>query len=245
MFKKQRKKKDAGEVKQGWIVTYADMISLLLCFFVALFNPDEIDPAQLEAIVSAFQNRGLGANIGGNTLSPGRSADLGNTIFALPAMEHGRAMGTALRRATSLFTPEIRSNLIRITQDERGIVISLASDAFFDPASARVNIEETREALMRAALLLNSIEVDGRRIRLEGHTDSVPVDAGGPWQDNWHLSSERSRMVMRYLADFGVDERRFQLSGFADTMPIGNNATEQGRALNRRVDIVIIDAAHL
>ena len=241
----KRAKKDAGEVKQGWIVTYADMISLLLCFFVALFNPDDIDPAQLEAIVSAFQNRGLGASFGGNTLSPGRSADLGNTINSLPSMEHGRALGTALRRAVSLFTPEIRSNLVRITQDERGVVISLASDAFFHPASARINIEDTREILIRAASLLNSNEVGGRRIRLEGHTDAVPVDINGPWQDNWHLSAERSRMVLRYLADFGVDERRFQIAGFADTVPIGNNATEQGRALNRRVDIVIIDAAHL
>jgi len=241
----KKKKREAGEVEQKWIVTYADMISLLLCFFVALFNPDDIDPAQLEAIVSAFQNRGLGANIGGNTLSAGRAADLGNTINALPAMEHGRAMGTALRRAVSLFQPEVRNNLVRITQDERGIVISLASDAFFHPASARINIEETRGILTNAALLLNSPEVGGRRIRLEGHTDSIPVDPAGPWQDNWHLSSERSRMVLRYLADFGVDERRFQLSGFADTMPVASNETEQGRAFNRRVDIVIIDAAHL
>ena len=242
---KKKVKKDAGEVKQGWIVTYADLISLLLCFFVALFNPEDIDPVQLEAIVSAFHNRGQGVNIGGNTFAVGRNADLGHTVAALPSTVHGRVMGTALQRATSLFTPEIRSNLIRITQDERGIIISLASDAFFHPASARINIEETREALINAAALLNSNEVGGRRIRLEGHTDSVAVDPAGPWQDNWHLSVERSRMVLRYLADFGVDERRFQIAGFADTMPVASNETEQGRAFNRRVDIVIIDAAHL
>jgi len=242
---KKKAKKDAGEVKQGWIVTYADLISLLLCFFVALFNPDDIDPVQLEALISAFHNRGQGVQFGGNTLSPGRSADLGNTIAALPSMDHGRVLGHALRRAVSLFTPEVRSNMVRITQDERGVIISLASDAFFHPASARINIEETREVLIRAAALLNSNEVGGRRIRLEGHTDAVPVDPAGPWQDNWHLSTERSRMVLRYLADFGVDERRFQISGFADTMPVASNETEQGRAFNRRVDIVIIDAAHL
>ena len=245
MAKSKRQKKTAGEVEQKWIVTYADMISLLLCFFVALFNPDDIDPQQLEAIVSQFQNRGLGASFGGNTLSPGRSADLGNTIMALPAQEHGRAMGTALRTAVAQFTPEIRSNMVRITQDERGIIISFASDAFFHPASARINIEETREVLTRTAALLNSNEVGGRRVRLEGHTDSIPIDPAGPWQDNWHLSTERSRMVLRYLADFGVAENRFQIAGFADTMPLATNETEQGRALNRRVDIVIIDAAHL
>ncbi|MDR0511933.1 MAG: flagellar motor protein MotB [Treponema sp.] len=245
MLRGRRAKKDPGGVKQDWIVTYADMISLLLCFFVALFSPEDIDIVRLEAIISAFHNRGQGIGLGGHTLSPGNHSALGNTIAAMPSMEQGRAMGTAMRRAVSLFTPEVRSNLVRITQDERGIIISFASDAFFHPASARINIEETRDALIRAAALLNSNEVGGRRIRLEGHTDAVPVDPAGPWQDNWHLSAERSRMVLRYLADFGVDERRFQISGFADTMPLASNETEQGRALNRRVDIIIIDEAHL
>ena len=242
---KKKQKKDDGGIKQDWIVTYCDMVQLMLCFFVALFNPDDIDAAQLEAMIATFQNRGLGANVGGNTLSSGRSADLGNTIMALPAQERGRAMGTALRRAVSLFTPEIRTHMVKVTQDERGIIISLASDAFFQQASARVNIEETRHILTRAASLLNSEEVGGRKIRIEGHTDAVGVDPAGPWQDNWHLSAERSRAVLRYLTDFGVDERRFRIAGFADTMPVASNDTEQGRSVNRRVDIGIIDEGHL
>jgi chemotaxis protein MotB len=124
-------------------------------------------------------------------------------------------------------------------------VISLASDAFFNPASARVNIEETREILLRLASLLNSNEAGGRKIRIEGHTDSVDIDPAGPWQDNWQLSSERARSVLRYLTDFGVEERRFQVAGFADTMPVSSNLTPEGRAYNRRVDIVIIDEGHL
>jgi chemotaxis protein MotB len=217
----------------------------MLCFFVALFNPDEVDPAQLAALISTFTRYGQGANTGGNTLSVGRSADLGNTINALPAMDKGRSLGTSLRRAVSLFQPEVRSNKVKVTQDERGIVISLASDAFFGPASARVNIEETREILVRLASLLNSNEVSLRKVRIEGHTDSVDVDPAGPWQDNWQLSSERARSVLRYLSDFGVDEKRFQVAGFADTVPVSNNNTPEGRAYNRRVDIVIIDEAHL
>ena len=241
---KRKRKGDEG-VKQDWIVTYCDMVQLMLCFFVALFNPDDIDTSQLEAMISTFQNRGLGASLGGNTLSSGRSADLGNTINSLPAMDRGRAMGTAIRRAISLFNPEVRSNKVRVTQDERGLVISLASDAFFDPASARVNIEETRDILIRVASLLNSNEVGRRKVRIEGHTDSEVVDPLGPWQDNWQLSAERSRAVLRFLTDFGVDERRFQVAGFSDTMPVSSNDTPQGRAYNRRVDIVIIDDGHL
>jgi len=242
---KKKAKKDAGEAKQGWIVTYCDMVQLMLCFFIALFNMDDLDIVQLEAIVAAFQDSGMGVMVGGHTLSVGRSADLGNTITALPATARGRVLGQDIRTAVAMFNPEIRSNMVRITQDERGLVISLASDAFFDSASARVNIEETRDILIRVASLLNSADVGGRRIRIEGHTDSVPVDITGPWHDNWHLSSERSRAVLRFLTDFGVDERRFQLAGFSDTMPVASNATAEGRAYNRRVDIVIIDAGHL
>ena len=240
-----RKKKEYGKPSELWFMTYTDMVTLMLCFFVALFNPDDMDTSQLEAMISNFSNFGLGPSSGGFTLSAGKSADLGNTINSLPAMDRGRSLGSSLRRAISLFNPEVRSNKVKVTQDERGLVISLASDAFFNPASARVNIEETRDILIRLASLLNSSELAGRKVRIEGHTDSVDVDPGGPWQDNWQLSSERARSVLRFLFDFGVDESRFQVAGFADTVPVSSNDTPEGRAYNRRVDVVIIDQGHL
>jgi chemotaxis protein MotB len=182
---------------------------------------------------------------GGLTVSAGRQAELGNSIMSLPSMEPGRAMGTAMRKAVSVFSPEIRSNKVRITRDERGLVVTLAGDAFFNPASARINIEATRDILMRLATYLVSDEVRGRKFRIEGHTDAVDVDPVGPWEDNWQLSVERSRSILRYLAALGVDERRFQIAGFADTAPISSNETEEGRALNRRVDVIILDEGHL
>jgi chemotaxis protein MotB len=241
----KKKKPDAGEVGGAWIVTYSDMVTLMLCFFVALFNPTEVDPTQLAALVSAFNNIGLGASTGGNTLSAGKSADLGNTIMSLPSMDQGRVLGTALRRAISLFQPEVRSNKVRVTHDERGLVISLASDAFFNPASARINIEETRDILLRLGTLLVSDEVRGRKFRIEGHTDDSATDPSGPWESNWELSTARSISVLHYLADIGVEESRFQVAGFADTMPISRNDTPEGRAYNRRVDIIILDDGHL
>jgi chemotaxis protein MotB len=192
-----------------------------------------------------MQTGGLGALAGGLTLSSGRSAELGNTIMALPSMEKGRSLGTALRKAVSVFSPEVRSNKIRITNDERGIVITLASDAFFNPASARINMEATRDILLRLGGYLASDDLAGRKFRIEGHTDAVDVDPAGPWEDNWQLSAERSRSVLRYLADLGIAENRFQISGFADTTPIASNRTPEGRAYNRRVDIIILDDGHL
>jgi chemotaxis protein MotB len=241
----RKKKSDAGAPGGEWIVTYSDMITLVLCFFVALFEPEEADPAQLAAMASAFNNVGMGASLGGNTLTMGKSADLGNNIDSLPALERGSSMGTALRRAVSLFPPEVQSNRVRISHNERGLVISLATDAFFNPASARINIDETRDILLRLGTLLGSDEVAGRRFRVEGHTDDTPVDPEGPWESNWELSTRRSISVLHYLTGIGVDESRFQVAGFADTMPISRNDTPEGRAYNRRVDIVILDEGHL
>jgi chemotaxis protein MotB len=139
MAKQKKKKKEAEEAGGGWIVTYSDMVTLMLCFFVALFNPDDIDPAQVQSLVAYFNNTGLGLNFGGSTFSVGKAAELGNTINNLPSQERGRALGTAFRMAVSMFNPEVRSSLVKVTQDERGLIISLASDAFL-PLPARRSI---------------------------------------------------------------------------------------------------------
>jgi chemotaxis protein MotB len=210
-----------------------------------MFNPDESSSAQMQQIAASMRTGGLGALSGGLTLSSGRSADLGNTIMALPSMERGRSLGTSLRKAVSLFSPEIRSNKVRVTHDERGLVITLASDAFFNPASARINIEETRDILLRLGTFLASEDLRGRKFRIEGHTDAVPVDPSGPWESNWELSTARSINILHYLADIGVEENRFQVAGFADTMPLSPNDTPEGRAYNRRVDVIVLDEGHL
>jgi len=242
---KKKKKESKGPSGNEWLTTYSDLISLLMCFFVIMFNPDEVTPAQLDALSTSMRVGGIGALAGGLTLSSGRSAELGNTIMSLPSMERGRSLGTALRKAVSAFSPEIRSNRIRITHDERGIVITLASDVFFNPASARINIEASRDILLRLGSYLASDDLAGRKFRIEGHTDSVDIDPAGPWQSNWELSAMRSISILNYLADLGIDEKRFQIAGFADTVPIASNDTPEGRAYNRRVDIIILDDAHL
>jgi len=153
-------------------------------------------------------------------------------------------MGTAVKRAISLFQPEVRSNKVQITHDERGVVISLASDLFFAPASAEINYEDSRNIMLRLGSLLNSQDVAGRRFRIEGHTDSFDTDPS-IWPSNWELSTARALAVLHYLSDIGVDENRFQVAGFASTMPISRDETAEGRATNRRVDIIILDNAHL
>ena len=241
-----KKKKGAEEDKApDWMNTYSDMITLLLCFFILLFDPTAVSQAQLDAISESMRQAGIGSAPGGFTLSAGRSADLGNVIASLPSMERGRVMGTAFRRAVSLFSPEIHSNQVKVEHTERGLVITLAGDAFFDIASARINIETTRDMLLRIGTYLASPELRGRKFRIEGHTDDADVDPAGPWEDNWQLSVERSRAVLRYLIGLGIDENNFQIAGFSSTVPVSSNLTPEGRANNRRVDIIILDPGHL
>jgi chemotaxis protein MotB len=238
---KREKKKSEGA--PDWLLTYGDMTTLLLTFFIMMFTTAEIDGSELRMILAAFQ--GLGAMRGGNTLEIGKLAELGNSVMSLPSQEKGRSLSEARRQAVSLFQPELRTRKVRIQEDERGLVISLAADSFFRPASADVDIDQSREILQKISRLLTSPEMDGRLFRIEGHTDSIPTDPDGPYPTNWELSAARSINVLKYLVEFGASEGQFHVAGLADTRPQASNDTPEGRAYNRRVDIVILSEGHL
>jgi len=239
-----KKKRKGTSGADDWLTTYADMVTLLLTFFVLLMNPDNpIDSQRIELIMQAFQ--GLGPLRGGNTLSEGILAELGNDVASMPSTTRGNRLNEARKKAISEFQPEIQNRFVKIKEDERGLVISLAGDILFKRASAEVDLERSRSALQKLARFLESQEIADRKIRLEGHTDSSPTDADGPWPTNWELSSARSAAVLHYLVDYGADEARFQVAGFADTAKLKDpENNEEDRAENRRVDIVILKEAH-
>ncbi len=236
-------KKCPPEGAPDYMLTYGDMVTLLLTFFVMLLTTATIDGYQLRLILAAFP--GLGNLEGGNTLEAGRLAELGNTIESLPSMERGRALDEARRNAVSIFNPEIQSQQVRVQEDERGLVISLASDSFFEPASADIRIEQTREILQKLATLLTDPGLAERTFRIEGHTDDIPTDPAGPWPSNWDLSTGRSLSVLRFLDELGVNDDQFQVMGLGDTRPLFDNDTAEGRAYNRRVDVIILSDGHL
>lgn len=235
-----RKKRDPEQPSTAWQATYGDMITLMLCFFVALYNPTEVDAVQLAALTASIQGD---PNAGGQSLSAGRLADLGNTINTLPALEKGKSLGLAVKRAVSLFAPDVKSNKITLTSDERGLVITLAADSFFAQGSADLRIDETRETLLRLAQFLSAADLADRRFRIEGHTDNMSV-SGDTFPSNWELSTARATNVLHFLSDYGVNEAQFSVAGYADTRPKVSNDTAEGRAYNRRVDIIILDEGH-
>ena len=238
-----KKAKEPAKPSTAWQGTYGDMITLMLCFFVMLYNPSEIDVTQLATITQSLQMQETESVTGGLSLSAGRLSDLGNNINSLPSLEKGRSLGLAKKKAVSLFAPDVKSNKITITSDERGLVITLLSDNFFEEGSADLNINETRDTLLRLSEFFRSDEIKDRKFRIEGHTDNVPV-ANPIFPSNWELSSTRAVNVLHYLADYGVRENNFSIAGYADTRPKFSNDTAEGRAYNRRVDIIILDEGH-
>ena len=241
MAKEKKEPEKPSTACQG---TYGDMITLMLCFFVMLYDPTEIDITQLATITQSLQMNETESVNGGMSLSTGKLSDLGNTINSLPAIEKGRSLGLAKKKAVSLFAPDVKSNRITITSDERGLVISLAADNFFEEGSADLNIDETRETLLRLSDFFKDPELKNRRFRIEGHTDNTPVAADSKFISNWELSAGRAMNVLHYLADFGVDENKFSVAGYADTRPKFSNDSPETRAYNRRVDIIILDEGH-
>ncbi|WP_027727437.1 flagellar motor protein MotB [Treponema sp. C6A8] len=238
------KSKEPEKPSAAWQGTYGDMITLMLCFFVMLYDPSEIDITTLATITQNLQMNETESVSGGLSLSSGKLSDLGNMINSLPSLEKGRSLGLAKKKAVSLFAPDIKSSRITITSDERGLIITLLSDNFFEEGSAVLNIEETRDTLLRLADFFKSPEVKDRRYRIEGHTDNTPVPVASEFTSNWELSAQRSINVLHYLADYGVNENSFSVAGYADTRPKYSNETAEGRAYNRRVDIIILDEGH-
>ncbi|MBO4857183.1 MAG: flagellar motor protein MotB [Treponema sp.] len=239
-----KKAKEPAKPSTAWQGTYGDMITLMLCFFVMLYNPSEIDVTQLATITQSLQMQETESVTGGLSLSAGRLSDLGNNINSLPSLEKGHSLGLAKKKAVSLFAPDVKSNKITITSDERGLVITLLSDNFFEEGSADLNINETRDTLLRLSEFFRSDEMKNRKFRIEGHTDNTPVDGNSKFPSNWELSSTRAVNVLHYLADYGVRENNFSIAGYADTRSKFSNETAEGRAYNRRVDIIILDEGH-
>jgi chemotaxis protein MotB len=234
------------------------MITLVLTFFILLYvTAQTAEPSpQIQLVLSAFQ--GVGNNTGGSSLSPGKLAEMGNTVNSLPSMRTGRSLGDSRRIAVSLFEPEIKNRTVSVTQDERGLVVSLSADAFFDVGSAELKRETAREVLRKLGVLLSAEALRDKKVRFEGHTDNEPTDPDGKWPTNWHLGSERAINSLIYTAELANDpnlEKRMHAASFSQygtpSSPSAtpgadpNETTRAERAMMRRVDVIILTDGNL
>jgi chemotaxis protein MotB len=224
-----------AENHERWIVSYADMLTLLFALFVVLYAISDTNPEKLTVVRTSLDKA---FDVGVLTSSDGAS----------PVFEGGGGLSPSLDEMKLNSLKIVSDNMatfaaetgiigkIQVRSSADGVTISLADDLLFASASADFR-PGSQDVLQRLAALLNELP---NEVRVEGHTDNVPVNSG-TYSSNWELSSARATTVLRYLVDeAGMDPERMSAVAFADTRPIGDNATAEGRALNRRADIVIV-----
>jgi chemotaxis protein MotB len=131
---------------------------------------------------------------------------------------------------------EISEGKIQLSELQGRMTVQLKDKILFASGSARVN-KEGQEALVKIAGALKGVH--GRIIRVEGHTDDVPTDKGGPFPSNWELSLARAMAVVRALQDAGVDPTVLSAAGYGQYQPIAPNDSPENRSLNRRIEIVL------
>ncbi len=202
-----------------WMIPYADLLTLLLGFFVVLFAvshvKDEPKTAPKKPEAHAAQQQ---------TEKPDQDQAL-------------------LKRLQQQLGSDLRSRDIDIRQQERGLVISLKDDILFAPGSAELSPEARRTLDVLVSRLSGALgQQDARPIRVEGHTDNTPI-ATARYPSNWELSTARATNIVRYLVDSRrLPPGRLSAAGYGEYKPVENNSSIEGKQKNRRVDIVVLNA---
>ena len=154
-----------------------------------------------------------------------------------PPNEDVLELAPSLKSLTSDLQQEIKDGKVEVNLEPRGLVVSLKQTAFF-PSGGDVVDPSTYSIVEKLSVALKALS---NPLRIEGHTDSIPIHTAR-FKSNWELSAARSIAMMELLVTrYGVDEKRMGVVGFADTSPEADNDTPEGRAKNRRVDIVILN----
>lgn len=236
---KRKKNEVSPNNNDRWLLTYADMITLLMAFFIMMYSMSVLNLNKFHAAAVSIRS-GFGGMIRGQGgVRPGSVV----TFVGKPSpISKGEMTGGAWQTIKPLVSfiesdPQLRKSTI-VGQDQRGIVISVLSDnLLFDPASADVK-DKARPLLDSIAEMLDKTT---NRVRVEGYTCDLPPRNTRAFPTNWELSTARAVNVLRYFTELkGLDAERFSVAGYAGLRPVVPNTSEQNRRKNRRVDIVIV-----
>jgi chemotaxis protein MotB len=203
---------DEQEDVHRWLLSYADFITLIFTFFVALYAMSTLEIRKAQEFALSLKQ-------------VFRVIDLPVDLYATSAQK------TIIYDIKSV-TQDIEGVNVRI--DARGAVISLAASTLFASGSAEIN----PVSIPMLESIAKLIAGQPGQIIIEGHTDNVPVSRG-PYKSNWELSGARASSVLHLLVAKGGDPKRYTFAGYADFKPVATNETAEGRAVNRRVEIII------
>lgn len=248
-----RPKQVEHENHERWLVSYADFITLLFAFFVVMFASSQTDKSKAKQISEAVEK----ALKEGHSVSipPAVAKVLGGTVDDKGqgnAQMHGPGgaqkaakeeqpelmeLSISLKTLSGELEEEIKQGKVEVSMTPRGIVVSLKQAAFFSSGTDAVDLS-TMPTLQKVATALQAVS---NPVRIEGHTDSVPIHTSR-FRSNWDLSAARAIAIMEVMSSrFAIDTQRLAIAGYADTVPVAGNDTPEGRARNRRVDLVILN----
>jgi chemotaxis protein MotB len=256
----RKKKHPEPSNHERWLVSYADFITLLFACFVVMFaasNSDQKKAGQVaKAVQDAFKRMAVFTPAGkvvplydsGGLPSDDNTA-IGNTYAGFDATqlvnsarpgEGGKVrLSDVKAQLQTILRNEISNRNIHLSEDSRGLTISLAEAGFFDPGSAVINTK----ALAAVDSIAATLQALAYGIRVEGHTDNTPIHTP-QFPSNWELSTARATFLLQYLISNGkISPRRLSAVGYGEYHPIAPNNTLEGRAANRRVDIVVLGSA--
>lgn len=229
-----------------WLISYADYVTLLLALFVVLYAMSTVDMERIQSVVSGMRTAFVDTSAAPSEIaavlhSPGRSPK-GD---ATGAQEDASDVSYVLLRDRLEAMPVNRKGTdsgatgMRIHRSDRGLVISLAAKDFFHPGETQL----LREALDLLSAIGSVLALSALPVRIEGHTDNTPIHTSR-FPSNWELSTARASAVARHLIqNLQISPHRIGASGYAGYHPIAPNDTPENRALNRRIDIVVLKPA--
>ena len=256
------KKKHPEHVNhERWLVSYADFITLLFAFFVVLFASGQSDKSKQKKLAAAMQTAfAQMAIFDSHSTTPALTDTSGGTVgtpspVALPMDTAGSSNSTSPSILDGQpLTPQllkehvqtliqkqtgagaIKQNEMALREVPEGMALSLQEGGFFTSGSADL----TPEAIPVLITLAKTLPTTP--IRIEGHTDNLPMHSA-LFASNWELSSARAAVIGRFLLEHStINPDQISVAGYAEFHPIASNATPEGRAQNRRVDIVFLTA---
>lgn len=241
-----KKKPEKPENHERWLLTYSDLITLLMIFFVIMYASSNLDAQKYQAISSSFKD-GFGS--GQNVVSDGGSgtseevklvngqSEENSTLEQMKTDENSKLDQVKSEVDKLIGNSDLKEN-VSTSIEERGLVISFKNNVFFDSGKAEIR-EDMKGKLNSIAKILSSID---NYVRVEGHTDNLPINTK-EFHSNWQLSSLRAANVVEYLVvNAGLSPNRLSSVGYGEYRPSAKNDSEAGRSKNRRVDIVILNS---
>lgn len=261
---RKREHESEKDNSERWLLTYSDLITLLMIFFVVLYSMSKVDAQKFQAVAESL-NKALSGGVpakmematdpsgpslfatgtpSSTTTVPGKDTDPNNTSNT-EAASGNNGQGNA--DAENMSIEAIKAKLDKFAVDngiesklvssveERGLVVSIQETLLFGSGSADIN-DRARDILRSISTVLAP---SFNQIRVEGHTDNLPIKTA-KFPSNWELSVIRSTNVVQILQSAGIDPSRLSAAGYGEFRPIASNDTAAGQGRNRRIDLIIL-----